>query len=225
MTDEGFLSKQDKKLLGKLREAFEERPVWLEQALSKRVPSWAEEGALYRLLPFLAYQWTDGPWQKGYTRLGWDPREDSEEAAVLQVLQFRDPHFKKGMKDDEEPEDCSFRRPPSQKIQYYQLTDIQDDYITSLVDMAETLEECDKKSGWLPQFVLDVAKDRLAVKSQMLREKIAQRAASGASSTKAATSGPGAAGGRGRGRGAKRASLGRGAGPRGAKRARTVGGG
>jgi len=225
------LSNQDRKLLGRLSEAFEERPVWLEQALCKRMPSLADEATMLRFLPYVAYQWSDGPWQTGYTRLGWDPRVDAEEAKVLQVLPFRDPHFKssKGGKKDAEPEDCSFRRPPSQKVQLYQFTDIQDDYIASLVDTAETLEKCDKRSGWLPQFVMDVVKERLAVKSQMLREKIAQRAS--VASTKAAASGRGAnrnstcdttCGSRS-GRGAKRVSTGSASGQRASKRARAGG--
>eukprot|EP00443_Scrippsiella_acuminata_P000446 CAMPEP_0115263428 /NCGR_PEP_ID=MMETSP0270-20121206/49906_1 /TAXON_ID=71861 /ORGANISM="Scrippsiella trochoidea, Strain CCMP3099" /LENGTH=517 /DNA_ID=CAMNT_0002679411 /DNA_START=47 /DNA_END=1601 /DNA_ORIENTATION=- len=222
--DEEPADKADAKILAKLREAFFERPAWLDQALLKRLPGSTDEAQLLRLLPYVAYQWQDGPWSKAYSRYGWDPREEeeAEEAKTLQVLQFRDPHFRKNDAEaaDTGPADCSFRKPPTQKTQLYQLVDIQDDYITSLIDEAELLDCVDKKSGWLPQFVLEVAGDRLKVKSQQLREKIALRASSAASST--------GRGGKASGRGAKRRSFagksgGRGAGNK-AKRTRVGGG-
>lgn len=177
--DEEALPKQDKRLLDRLRAAFVERPVWLEASLLKRLPSGVDDATFVRLLPFVAFQWTDGPWQKGYTRFGYDPREDAKVSISLQVIQFRDPHFKCPPKSakEAEPEDPTFRRPPSSKIQLYQLADIQDDFIESFVASAEVLESCDKKTGWFPQLLWDIVRDRLCVKSQLLRERLAQRSA------------------------------------------------
>lgn len=193
---------RDVRMLERLREAFRERAVWLETALLRRLPASADETTLTRLLPFVAYQWIDGPWQKGYTRLGWDPRECPEEAAPLQVLQFRDPHWQAG--DEQKPVDHTFRRPPSQKTQCYQLTDLMDDFVTSLIGSCDLQDECCKKSGWLAPFIFDALRDRLSLRSQMLRERLAAKAAAEKASVKAAGRGQkrrGAAPGRGRGGG------------------------
>lgn len=171
-----LLKKQDARLLERLREAFAERPVWLLQPLLKRLPGLGEDAAV-GLLPFLAYHWSDGPWQHAYARLGWDPRRQPGEARALQVLAFRDPFFRSAAPDkggkDHGPTDCNFKLPPSQRLQHYQLIDIKDNFIASMLLSSELLRVCSRATGWLPADVLSAARDALAMRSQRLREKLA----------------------------------------------------
>jgi len=142
------------------------------------------------LLPLVAYQWSDGPWQTAYARHGWDPRDNAEEAKNLQVVEFHDPHFRrnhgsgtvssspkkknKSVGNGSTPTiDCHFRRPPSQSKMRYQLVDIRDDYITLLVDSSEVSGLCNRQTGWLDRVVCEGIRTRMTVRSQQIREKLA----------------------------------------------------
>jgi len=172
------LSKREEARLEKLRALFDERPVWLEQALQDKLPSTFTEELLQRLLPFVAYQWVDGPWQSAYVRFGWDPRKNADEAKMLQVLLFRDPYFasmsKKAQDFKDAPtSDCHFRQPPTRPQQTYQLVDIKDDFVSSLVVSAETVKPSalSKATGWLTEEVVFAVREALGVRSQRLRDR------------------------------------------------------
>lgn len=173
------LSAKDAKVVATLQRIFMERPVWLEQPLLKALPPNLEYDTLLRLLPHVAYQWSDGPWQTAYAALGWDPRAAflSDDAKYLQVIQFRDPFFKKNSAaaDNDEVPDFTFRRPPTMRVQPYQLLDIKDEFISEMIDSAETETECNRRTGWLTDLVLGVVKERMTVKSQQQREARAKR--------------------------------------------------
>jgi len=177
----------------KLQSLFLERPVWLEEPLKQRLPPTLTPEVLMLLLPLVAYQWgCDGPWQTAYTRHGWDPRDNAEEAKSLQVLEFQDPYFRRGSasnsvcaspkkkrksvgKQSTPSMDCHFRRPPSCSKMRYQLVDIKDEYVALLVDTAEVSEVCNRQTGWLDRVVYEGIRNRLVIRSQQMREKLATK--------------------------------------------------
>ncbi|CAE8636671.1 unnamed protein product [Polarella glacialis] len=171
----GELSRSDITVLGKLIQLFWERPVWLEAVLVHAMPS-VHSDKLKSLLPFVAYQWRDGPWQQAYARLSWDPRQNSEEAKELQVIDFRDPKLKdQGKVEAKSRQEVFFKKAPALRSQLYQMTDIEDDFVKALVGGCEISAECDRRCGFLTQVVMDSVCDRLTIKSQQLREKAARQ--------------------------------------------------
>jgi len=167
---------QDAKIFGHLRMMFEHRPIWLQGALENELSSRLEEATLMRMLPLVAYQWTDGPWNNSYTRLGWDPRENAHAAKLLQVLEFKDPYFRRPENQSKkileaDIGDTQFRRPPVYRCQSYQLLDINDEYVQELVHGTDAELECTKKAGWLPEFILEAVRTRLTIKASQMREK------------------------------------------------------
>lgn len=173
------LSKRQEARIEKLRALFDERPAWLQEALQAKLPTAFEEDQLEQLLPFVAYQWVDGPWQRAYVRFGFDPRkrEHAEEAKMLQVLVFRDPYFatldKKKLKElqDAPKSDPSFKGPPSKPQQHYQLVDIKDDFVSTLCVSAEVVKICCKASGWFEPEIMFGVREALGVRSARLRER------------------------------------------------------
>jgi len=173
-------SRKETKIYARLREMFELRPIWLQDPLLRMLPP-CDNSVLMRLMPAVAYCWSDGPWQGAYSRLGWDPREHPDQSKWLQVLTFRDPFFrqlgtaKKGAR--EETSDCYFRKPPCKRSQPYQFIDINDDWVQEILCSSPLLDDCSKREGWLPEDVLDGVRQRLEVKSQLMRDRAAARAA------------------------------------------------
>eukprot|EP00439_Symbiodinium_sp_Y106_P034838 s4214_g4.t1 len=169
--------RQDAAFLEKLVQLFWERPVWLESGL-KAAPVLAklmDADRLRRLLPFVAYQWKDGPWQQAYARLGWDPREEPEEALQLQVVTFKDTTFPgRGRESPQVSEDIYFSRPPTRRWSLYMLELIEDGFIGSLVQGAAANQDrpqCDRKTGFLGQVLYEAILDRLEVMATELRQK------------------------------------------------------
>lgn len=165
--------KQDVAFLGKLVRVFWERPIWLEPTL-KQVPVLArtmDTERLKRLLPFVAYQWKDGPWQQAYCRLGFDPREEPSDALRRQVIAFKDERIKgRGREVPHATEDVAFQRAPVYRWQLYQLEHIEDEYIQSLLEGVHPDHGCDAKSGFLG-VLHEVILDRLKVKAAELPSK------------------------------------------------------
>eukprot|EP00930_Biecheleria_cincta_P095315 TRINITY_DN87292_c0_g1_i1.p1 TRINITY_DN87292_c0_g1~~TRINITY_DN87292_c0_g1_i1.p1 ORF type:complete len:577 (-),score=165.11 TRINITY_DN87292_c0_g1_i1:58-1788(-) len=181
-------SKWDTNFLAKLVQLFWERSIWLEPVL-KQAPVLGRQidsERLQRFLPLVAYQCKDGPWQSAYVRLGYDPREDPEEAMKLQVLDFRDKHFKgEGKSEAKEypdgSEDVFFKKPPTLRSQLYQLADIDDEIVQSLVDSAaaDPSSSCDRKHGFFNPLMVHMIAERLDYRSKELREKAAKRESRG----------------------------------------------
>eukprot|EP00927_Polykrikos_kofoidii_P002539 TRINITY_DN11011_c0_g2_i1.p1 TRINITY_DN11011_c0_g2~~TRINITY_DN11011_c0_g2_i1.p1 ORF type:complete len:2071 (+),score=443.47 TRINITY_DN11011_c0_g2_i1:164-6214(+) len=173
-------TQKDLRLLGRLFELFEARPIWLLASLREHLPAATEEDVLMWLISFVAYQWVDGPWQQAYSRLGFDPRYGMpDDSKGLQVIVFRDPEFDADAvgdaADKQQRPDCHFRRPPTSATQYYQLDDIKDDFIQEVVDGSQTLPTCSKKTGWLSQITLEAVQGRLIFRSSQMRERKSTR--------------------------------------------------
>ncbi|KAI0751283.1 RNA polymerase III transcription factor IIIC subunit-domain-containing protein [Daedaleopsis nitida] len=80
----------DKKILNRLDELFQERPVWTRTAIFNQFqPIEVREiiNSKY-LLPLVSYVFEDGPWRDTYVRFGYDPRQDPD-ARFYQRLYFR----------------------------------------------------------------------------------------------------------------------------------------
>jgi hypothetical protein len=173
-------------LLESLRKLFEERPIWLRGSLEERLlPEVYTVSCMQKALMCISYYWSDGPWRNTYVRLGWDPRQNPEEAKWLQVIDFRDRHFRqsrahlevdramRGAQDTSTASggqgDCHFRTPPAKRSQLYQFVDIEDEGICEIIQTSEVLTECCEKTGWMSEASLDQARDRMAVKSELMR--------------------------------------------------------
>mmetsp|Transcript_966 Transcript_966/g.1960 ORF Transcript_966/g.1960 Transcript_966/m.1960 type:complete len:536 (-) Transcript_966:108-1715(-) len=179
-------SRHDHKLLQQLVQLFWERPVWIEAALrsAPTLGAGANSERLNRLLPFVAYQWKDGPWQQAFARLGWDPRKEREEATPLQVIDFRDHYFKAEGKNEakessEGTEDAFFKKPPTLRSQLYHLDDIQDDIVESLlktgIEGGAEVTECHRKYGFVSEVYFLFIHERLQLKTNEIREKTKKR--------------------------------------------------
>ncbi|KAM5532733.1 hypothetical protein V8D89_013625 [Ganoderma adspersum] len=80
----------DKKILKRLGELFQERPVWTRAAIFNQFMPLEVRDIINSkyLLPLVSYVFEDGPWRDTYVRLGYDPRADPD-ARLYQRLYFR----------------------------------------------------------------------------------------------------------------------------------------
>jgi len=156
-------------LVGRLRELFERRPVWQRSALDEnlepgeKVAPWKVSAAIRQV----AFFFLDGPWRNAYVRFGFDPRKEPE-ARIFQMLDFRDPFFRTGAAAGGEV-DCHFRVPPVNRSQQYQLCDIDDSAIQSLLKGSKAQPVCTDSAGWLTVDQLDSIRNQLKVKSEAMR--------------------------------------------------------
>lgn len=72
--------------LEKIRQMFEERPIWSKNAIIYNTRFTSEQ--LKILLPSVAYYFMTGPWRIMWVRLGYDPRKDIT-ARKYQTLDYR----------------------------------------------------------------------------------------------------------------------------------------
>jgi len=176
-------------ILERVRQLFEERPVWLRGPLEdqlKRYRFVPNVTTMQEVLRVVAYLWSDGPWRSAYVRLGFDPRsiENAEEAQKLQVIDFRDRFFRqqhayfeavqaaRSGKSGEKAGatvDYHFRTAPANRSQLYQFTDIEDDIVQEILRDATPAERADEKSGWFAPSGLSAIRERMAVKAEIMR--------------------------------------------------------
>ncbi|CAJ1433673.1 unnamed protein product, partial [Effrenium voratum] len=168
--------KQDVAFLRGLVRLFWERSVWLEPALTQAplLAKTMDAQRLKRLLPYVAYQWREGPWQQAYARLGFDPREEPE-AMKWQVVMFTDKDLPRGPRGrptggHKAAEDIWFAQAPANRCQLYQLECIEDECVQSLMQDVEPQKECQLKTGFLDPVLHDAILERLQVRSRELRE-------------------------------------------------------
>eukprot|EP01105_Mastigella_eilhardi_P007580 TRINITY_DN1903_c0_g1_i1.p1 TRINITY_DN1903_c0_g1~~TRINITY_DN1903_c0_g1_i1.p1 ORF type:complete len:618 (+),score=174.25 TRINITY_DN1903_c0_g1_i1:22-1854(+) len=78
------------KLLGVMRQLFEERPVWSFEALHEAVAQHVPVGmkTVQRLARYVSYYFTNGPWRHAMVRYGYDPRKDPS-SLRYQVVEVR----------------------------------------------------------------------------------------------------------------------------------------
>ncbi|KDQ20732.1 hypothetical protein BOTBODRAFT_317063 [Botryobasidium botryosum FD-172 SS1] len=80
-------------LLARLKELFEQRPVWSRLALLNQFSALEAKEIHYTksFIPLVAYIFNDGPWRDTLVRFGYDPRLDPS-ARIYQRLYFRNKH-------------------------------------------------------------------------------------------------------------------------------------
>ena len=158
----------DEALLDMMRQLFEKRPVWQRAALEETVGECAPAkftGALRKC----SYLFLDGPWRKCYVRFGYDPRKNSE-AKIWQIIDFRDPFLSDSrLIEDNSVKDVHFRRPPTNRSQLYQLCDIDDLGIQSV--LVSSQDHCSAKSGWLNESQLESVRNQMKIKSDSMRRQ------------------------------------------------------
>ena len=163
----------DPAVVAKLRELFEQRPVWQRMSLeehledSDKSQSWRLSAALRQV----SYFFLDGPWRNAYVKFGYDPRKVPD-SRYFQMLDFRDPFFRtaEGAKGSSGGVvDCHFRVPPANRSQQYQLCDIDDSAIQALLKGSKPQSACTAESGWLAPEQLESIRNQLKVKSEAMR--------------------------------------------------------
>ena len=73
----------------KIKELFMERPIWSRHALIERSGIWAAN--LKKILPYIAFYWSTGPWKRMWHRLEpvFDPRIEKILGRRLQTVDIR----------------------------------------------------------------------------------------------------------------------------------------
>ncbi|CAD7963890.1 unnamed protein product [Amoebophrya sp. A25] len=179
---------RERELLETCMRLFQERPIWTRAALLDRI----EDASLHvtwwlqRALQAVSYIWENGPFRGSHCRLGYDPRLKAEDGKY-QVIDFRDEILKGPevniSKKAVSPTstvakpDVRFRVPPTNRSQLYQLCDIEDDVIQSIIatrlkERAEETTPLDRSDhfGWLNEKTLKKIRDRMQVKSALMRD-------------------------------------------------------
>eukprot|EP00435_Cladocopium_sp_Y103_P002358 s1701_g1.t1 len=169
-------NRQDSTFLANLVRVFWEWPIWLEPALQQSPVFLRTMDAdrFKRLIPFVAYQWKDGPWQQAYTRLGFDPRVAPDEALPCQVIHFKDESFRgRGRELPQPSDDISFQKAPTARNQLFQLEYLKDDECINdlLTGFEPHSGDCDRRHGFLGEMLSEVILERLKVKASELHSK------------------------------------------------------
>lgn len=169
-------NRQDSTFLANLVRVFWEWPIWLEPALQQSPVFLRTMDAdrFKRLIPFVAYQWKDGPWQQAYTRLGFDPRVAPDEALPCQVIHFKDESFRgRGRELPQPSDDISFQKAPTARNQLFQLEYLKDDECINdlLTGFEPHSGDCDRRHGFLGEMLYEVIIERLKVKASELHCK------------------------------------------------------
>jgi len=167
-------------LVKRLSELFSQRPVWIKDVLKEHILRGTYNVTMWqKALKCVAYRWRDGPWRDTYIRLGWDPRQHPDEGKKLQVIDFRDRHFRNKevyyqrlacqVQESSGQLDPHFRTPPVNKSQLYQLADIEDKTVQDILRSAVSVDKCSEKFGWLSEGTLKAIREAMAVKCQRWR--------------------------------------------------------
>eukprot|EP00371_Babesia_bovis_P001907 XP_001610554.1 hypothetical protein [Babesia bovis T2Bo] len=164
-----LMAPPDEALMAELEVLFNQRPVWLRNAIDEYLPksfsTWKKKVAFART----CYIFADGPWRGCMCKLGYDPRKHRD-SHIYQIIDFRDPYYrsiswkteKHGSTRDQTTDKtimatCSshmdvvskmrnfnpevhFLIPPSRPSQLYQFCDIFDAGIQKLVNEQDLRE-------------------------------------------------------------------------------------
>lgn len=152
------LVSQDK--INKLKELFQQRPIWIKSGLLET--SGMHQETVKVVLPIIAYYYTIGPWRTCWVRFGYDPRRDFE-ARFYQIIDYRIRKFGNIKEVTERKLGRGNRKFASAKFDentipkfslvFYQYCDINIGQIKLMLEriaapVPGTL--CDDKRGWLP---------------------------------------------------------------------------
>jgi len=176
----------DQKLLKRLQELFDERPIWTRAAIYNQFqPLEVREIVNSKfLLPLVSYVFQDGPWRDTQVRLGYDPRLHVG-ARFYQRLYFRNinkPIVRPsviGRRQDGRNEIANARASDmvgkedkrshifdgvtvTKETAAFQLCDIEDEMLKEMIEDEEDLrEECNERDGWFSSYAFDRIKNVL----------------------------------------------------------------
>lgn len=153
---------------------------------------------LKECLPHVAYYFTTGPWRSCWVRYGYDPRQDpdarlyqmidyrlrnaAEPNQKIKAKPRSSYHKRKFLNDlsDSDEEDYKnlkldkdmykFRpdKLPNSRNVFYQLCDIEDEDVKSLLTSAYQRAKCDEKDGWCIQNFQDRCRSIMSEKHEKL---------------------------------------------------------
>lgn len=151
---------------------FDERPIWPRSSIHERL---CNEGLkfgdhmLKRLLFRSAYYFGSGPFHRFWIRKGYDPRKDPE-SRIYQRIDFRVPPPLRGYCDAASGkkhswEDlCAFRVFPYKCGTYFQLSELDDEYIQKEIQKPPNHTVCSCSTGWFTPYALNSLRLRVAVR-------------------------------------------------------------
>ncbi|KAK0206225.1 RNA polymerase III transcription factor IIIC subunit-domain-containing protein [Desarmillaria ectypa] len=175
----------DQRILKKLEEFFDDRPVWTRMSLFNQFsPGEAREIHNSKvLLPLVCYVFQDGPWRDTLVKFSYDPRKHTD-ARLFQRLYFRNANhpiarpsvatrrqdrsatnafLEHGVDKDLERSDVLYRnshifdgRTLTKETAAFQLCDIEDPMLKEMIEDASDLREtCDERDGWYSTHVFE----------------------------------------------------------------------
>ncbi|KAH6915161.1 RNA polymerase III transcription factor IIIC subunit-domain-containing protein [Coprinopsis sp. MPI-PUGE-AT-0042] len=167
------------KLLTRLQEFFEQRPIWTRMSLFNQFTALEAREILNSkvILPLVCYVFQDGPWRDTLVKFSYDPRTDNN-ARFFQRLYFRNAnhpisrpsittrrqdrvnvnlHIRNFDQDDERKKSHIFDgKTVSKETAAFQLCDIVDPMLREMIDDPEGLREtCDERDGWYNSHAFD----------------------------------------------------------------------
>ncbi|RPD61992.1 hypothetical protein L226DRAFT_463601 [Lentinus tigrinus ALCF2SS1-7] len=184
----------DKKILKRLEELFQERPIWTRAAIFNQFQPLEVRDIVNSkyLLPLVSYVFEDGPWRDTYVRLGYDPRQDPE-ARFYQRLYFRNVNhpilrpsvMTRRQEQRNESAEARFSGMDERRSHIFdgetitsetaafQLCDITDEMLKEMIeaDDEDSLRDaCNERDGWYTTSALERIKSVLRLKFFSLLE-------------------------------------------------------
>ncbi|KAG2013884.1 hypothetical protein CC2G_010749 [Coprinopsis cinerea AmutBmut pab1-1] len=166
------------KLLERLNELFETRPIWTRMSLFNQFTPLESREILNSkvILPLVCYVFQDGPWRDTLVKFGYDPRADNR-ARFYQRLYFRNAnhpisrpsvttrrqdrtnvnlHIRNEQGDDRKNSHIFDGKTVSKETAAFQLCDIVDPMLREMIEDPDGLREsCDERDGWYTSHAFD----------------------------------------------------------------------
>lgn len=176
-------------LVGKLRKAMDERPIWTRRGLMNHMGGAFLESQLRIAIQVVGYQFKGGPWRDAIIKYGVDPRLDPS-CRIYQTLSFKLTKNKVGkmnvswqtirkgqmMAYSEKNRERNYNshlwdgESYTTDGKFWQLCDVTDPYLMNMVKQAPVRPECDLvDSGWFYRGFW--GKVKLFMKTKMLAIK------------------------------------------------------
>ncbi|KAI0834139.1 hypothetical protein F5Y06DRAFT_289951 [Hypoxylon sp. FL0890] len=171
-------------LMKQLHSLMDERPIWTRRAILNRVTGDYTDSLLRIALQLVGYQFRGGPWRDAFVKYGIDPRPDSS-FRVYQTIAFKLERniigtkkipwevVRKGQMKKYKRENRNSHIWDGQYYstdgKFWQVCDITDPFVRSIIDQAPLREECDVESGWYYRSTW--AKVKMVMKVKMIAIK------------------------------------------------------
>ncbi|EEB08214.2 transcription factor tfiiic complex a box associated subunit sfc1 [Schizosaccharomyces japonicus yFS275] len=152
-------------VLKELAPLFEKRPMWTRRGILENISA-ASHSNLKYALPYVSYLWASGPFRDAFTRFGYDPRKDSV-SAKYQTLFFK---FKVNEEHTGSGSYIFDGTTLYPKTRIYQICDITDPLVKSLLQDAPLHSTCHPTEGWYKSGRLNKVRDVMREKLRALTD-------------------------------------------------------